>query len=107
MAKGNSQKASAPQAGSQHRLEDVERMEALALEKANQWISAIENAMAVWELSQEKPSEFEERAGKLKFIHEELSGWEREMLLHKGKDEPVQERIARLKEFTEICYKYT
>jgi len=107
MAKRNNPKAPAREAGNEHRLDDVERMEALALEKANKWISAIENAMAVWEMSQDRPMDLEERAGKLKFIHDELAGWERKMLLHKGKADPIDERIARLKEFTEICYKYT
>lgn len=86
-------------------LLDIEKMEKMSLEKANKAISAIENALAVWDLSKEKPDDLEARINKLKYFHEALTRWEKKMLL--SKDEDIDMRVARLKEFTDICYMYT
>ncbi len=85
---------------------DVGRMEALALEKANKAISAIENAVAVWEASAEKPKDLSERMSQLKNFYEALTDWEKKALKTAGKEDMVEERVERLKEFAKICYAY-
>jgi hypothetical protein len=86
---------------------DVGEMEHLAIEKANRCISAIENALAVWELSKDKPQDLAERIGRLRTFHEALTDWERKAIRTLGKGDEMDLRVRRLKEFTDICYRYT
>lgn len=85
---------------------DVSEMEQLALDKANKCISAIENALAVWELSADKPADLSERINRLRFFHEALTSWEKKTLPTVGNSGEIGVRVERLKEFTEICYRY-
>ena len=88
-------------------IKDVEEMEKLALDKANKAISAIENAIAVWDASKEKPAELKPRMVRLKYFYEALTVWEKKMLTTMGKEDQIGPRVERLKEFTEICYSYS
>ncbi len=87
-------------------VKDVEEMEKLALDKANKAISAIENAIAVWDASKDKPEDLKPRMVRLKYFYEALTGWEKKMLQTMGKEDQIGPRVERLKEFTEICYSY-
>jgi hypothetical protein len=89
-----------------YRVSDVDGMEKLALEKANKCISAIENAIAVWELSKDKPAEMEPQIGRMRNFYEALTAWEKKMLKTMGKRGEIQNRVARLKEFISICHAY-
>lgn len=90
----------------EYSLKDVEEMEKLALEKANKAISAIENAIAVWDASKEKPEDLKPRIVRLRYFYEALTAWEKKMLQTMGKEDKLGPRVERLKEFTEICYGY-
>jgi hypothetical protein len=81
---------------------DIEELERLSLEKANRAISAIENALAVWDATPDKPEQLKHRVNRLKSVHAVLSGWERKMLRARG----IDARAAILKEFVGICSTY-
>jgi hypothetical protein len=85
----------------------IDDMERQALEKANKAISAIENAIAVWEASQEKPDDLKPRMIRLKYFYDALSNWEKKLLKSMGRKDQVGERVERLKEFTDICLTYS
>jgi len=86
---------------------DIENMEKLTLEKANKALSAIENALAVWNASKEKPEALEIRVRRLRAFYDELSSWEKKMLKSMAKKENVDTRINNLREFSDICHAYT
>jgi len=85
---------------------DIEEMERMTLEKANRTLSAIENAMAVWESSEEKPEDLKPRIARLRQIYEALANWEKKMLQSMAKKEDMDARVSRLREFSDICYAY-
>jgi len=87
-------------------IEQIDRMEALSLDKANKAISAIENAIAVWEASPEKPEELKPRIIRLKLFYDAIQRWEKKALMTRGSPGAVGERVERLKEFAEICFTY-
>jgi hypothetical protein len=88
-------------------VSDIDDMEKQALDKANKAISAIENAIAVWEASQDKPEDLKPRMIRLKYFYDALSNWEKKLLKSMGRQDQVGERVERLKEFTEICLTYS
>ena len=87
-------------------IADVDRLEKLAIDKANKAISAIESAVAVWDASPNKPEEFKPRMVRLKYFYDSITAWEKKALLTLGKENELGARVERLKEFTEICYAY-
>ncbi|MFH0737006.1 MAG: hypothetical protein V1827_00420 [Candidatus Micrarchaeota archaeon] len=89
-----------------YRLEDLDEMEKASVDKANKAISAIENAMAVWEASAEKPEELKPRIIRLRYFYEEIMGWEKKALQTLGRRDSIGARVERLKEFNEICFRY-
>lgn len=87
-------------------LSDIEELERMSIEKANKVISAIENAMAVWDASEDKPADLKPRLNRLKIVYDVLTNWERGMLKAKAKNEDLEERVERLREFNGICRTY-
>lgn len=87
-------------------LSDVEEMEKKALNSANKALSAIENALAVWDASQQKPQDLQIRINRLRYFHDALSNWEKKMLKSMAKRSEVNERMQVLREFSDICYTY-
>ena len=87
-------------------LDQIDTMEKLSLEKANKAISAIENAIAVWEASPEHPEELKPRFIRLKHFYDAIQGWEKKTLQTVGSREAIGERVERLKEFADICLIY-
>jgi DNA-binding transcriptional MerR regulator len=90
----------------EYKPEDVERMEKLAMEKANAAISAIESAIAAWEASDKKEEGLEERIMHLRAFYDAISSWMKKALKTAGKEDKIEERVERLKEYIEICYTY-
>jgi hypothetical protein len=84
----------------------IDEMEKLTLEKANKALSAIENAIAIWDASREKPDSLKPRIGRLKYFYEALTGWERKVLKSMAKHESMDARIEHLREFSDICHAY-
>jgi hypothetical protein len=105
-------KRSAPEAGMvgkgkpAYGIEDIDEMEKLTLEKANKALSAIENALAVWDASREKPEDLKPRISRLKYFYEALAGWERKVLKSMAKEGDMDMRIEHLREFSDICHAY-
>lgn len=95
-----------PPPSADYSIEQIDRMESLSLDKANKAISAIENAIAVWEASPEKPEELKPRIIRLKLFYDSISRWEKKALMTRGSPGAVGERVERLKEFAEICLTY-
>jgi hypothetical protein len=85
---------------------DVDKIEREVLKKANTAITAIENAVAVFDASEEKPQDLKIRIDRLRFFHDALSDWEKKMLKAIAKGAKVQERVQVLREFSDICYSY-
>jgi hypothetical protein len=85
---------------------EVDKMEKLAIDKANKAITAIESAIAAWDASPSKPDELKPRMVRLKYFYDSITAWEKKALVTMGKEEEIGERVERLKEFTEICYEY-
>ena len=102
MAKNSGKKTEA----ADYSIEQIDDMENLSLEKANKAVSAIENAMAVWEASPEKPDHLKPRIIRLKYFYEEITVWEKKTLKTLGSRGEIGARVERLKEFTEICFRY-
>ncbi len=87
-------------------LNDIDKMEQSAIDKANNAISAIENAMAVWNSSTDKPEDLKPRIARLRFFYDAIVNWERKMLPVRGQNDLVEARVEGLKEFTDICLAY-
>lgn len=94
---------SGPGAGD-YTASDIEELEKLTLEKANRALSSIENALAVWEASAEKPEELKPRINRLRYFYQALSAWEKKMLQAMARNADIGARIAYLREFSDICY---
>jgi len=84
---------------------EVEKTEEAALKTANRAISAIENAMAIWEATRQKPADLKASMVRLRYFHGALSVWTRKMLRSRKSDLPS--RVELLREFSDICYSYS
>ncbi len=98
--------AAAKSRAQQYDFSDVEGLEKDALEKANKALSAIENAIAVWDASKDKPVDYKPRIERLRYFHDALANWEKKMLLAMAKKEDMNSRVEILREFSDICYNY-
>lgn len=90
----------------EYSLDQIDKLEELSIEKANKAISAIENAIAVWESSPEHPEDLKARVIRLKYFHDAMMDWEKKTLVTRGSPGAIGERVDRLKEFAEICLTY-
>ena len=104
---GSSQDEESASGGEAYSVSAIDDMERQALDKANKAISAIENAIAVWEASQDKPEDLKPRMIRLKYFYDALSNWEKKLLKSMGRKDQIGERVERLKEFTDICLTYS
>lgn len=86
-------------------IAEVEKTERLALDTANKTISAIENAMAMWDSTKQKPQDLKESMVRLRYFHGALSDWARKMLRSRKSD--INMRVEFLREFSNICYAYS
>ena len=82
----------------------IDQFEKDVLKKVNQALSSIEGTLASWDLSKEKPEELKEKIKKYKWLHSELSKWEKKMLTSKKRD--FKSRIGRIWKFIDICNAY-
>ncbi|VVC04778.1 Uncharacterised protein [Candidatus Bilamarchaeum dharawalense] len=87
-------------------ISDIDEMERQALEKVNKALSAIENAVAIWDSSKKRPVELKPRIEKLKIFHDELSNWEKRILQTMGGNADTETRVKLLREFSDICHSY-
>lgn len=81
---------------------DVVRIEKETMERVSDTISALEGAMASWEMSKDKPEELKGKFAKYKVVHEALSNWQTRALKTYGKSD-IGERVRLLWEFVELC----
>ncbi len=84
---------------------EVVQMEKETMERVSKTISALESAMASWEMSPEKPEELKGKFAKYKIVHEALSAWQTKALRSYGKSD-VGERVRLLWEFVDLCRSY-
>ena len=106
MARNNPKNGSGMDIPEEYSLEHIDDLEKLTLDKANKAISAIENAMAVWEASPEKPDDLKARIIRLRYFYEAVTNWERKALRTIGSAVAVGARVERLKEFSDLCSTY-
>ncbi|MFH1393488.1 MAG: hypothetical protein ABII71_02300 [Candidatus Micrarchaeota archaeon] len=85
---------------------ELQKIEKQTLEKTNKAISAIENAIAVWDASEKKPIDIKIRINRLRYFHQALSNWEKKMLSDIASQSEYTERVQRLCEFSDICRTY-
>jgi hypothetical protein len=81
--------------------DSLDELEGLAIQSSNRAISAIESLIATWELSSDRPQEFEGDLVRFRDMHRTLSDWERRMLKSAGKANAA-EREVLLREFSRI-----
>lgn len=81
---------------------EIVLIEKETMEKVSGTISALESALASWELSEDKPEELKEKISRYKTVHEALSVWQTKALKAYGKSD-VGERVRLLREFVGIC----
>jgi hypothetical protein len=81
---------------------EVVLIEKETMERVSDTISALEGAMASWEISKDKPEELRGKFAKYKVVHEALSNWQTKALKSYGKSD-VGERVRLLWEFVELC----
>jgi hypothetical protein len=78
----------------------VDLWEKEAMERAKMLISAIEEAMAVYEGAKTKPEGLEKKYESYKRMHKALTAWVRKVLLEKTLT--VEERMRRIQELVYI-----
>ncbi|MEW6721941.1 MAG: hypothetical protein AB1324_01625 [Candidatus Micrarchaeota archaeon] len=81
-------------------VEDMEKMEKLAIATSNRVMSAIESAVASFEAAGERPASLKPRIVRLKSVHSSLSVWERDMLL--AARGTIEKRLSLLRKFGQI-----
>ncbi|MFN7991181.1 MAG: hypothetical protein U0R44_03405 [Candidatus Micrarchaeia archaeon] len=86
--------------------ETIEEAEKETIQKVSRAISTLENALASWEASKDKPEDLEREFRKYKEFHDELERWEREMLIVKGEELNFFKRVERLRRFVNICHTF-
>jgi hypothetical protein len=84
---------------------EVVRIEKETMERVSDTISALESAMASWEMSKDKPEELKGKFAKYRIVHEVLSNWQTKALKSYGKSD-VGERVRLLWEFVGLCKSY-
>ena len=73
------------------------------MKRVSHALSVLENALAEWEASEDKPFELEETFGNYRDFHLSLEQWEAKMLKTPGKELDFFSRVDRLREYVNIC----
>ena len=84
--------------------QNIDRVEKEALESAKRTIQAMEQAIAAWDASKEKPKELEESYRRYKWMREELSKWARGFLMKSGRPRTFEERLSDLRRLARISF---
>lgn len=84
-------------------ISELEKMELETLGKVSRTLSTIENAIALYDASEEKPEDLKARISRLKIFHEKLSNWEREMLIARTRKN-IEKRYDMLEKFVDVCH---
>jgi hypothetical protein len=96
----------APPAGDIITEKNIEEVESQTIEKVNRTITVLEGSLATWDAAKEKPDDLADRFRKYKNMRDQLAEWETKILRSRMKNEALtlDRRLARLKEFIDICY---
>lgn len=85
--------------------ENIAEAEKETLENASKAISLLENALAKWEASKDKPEDLMKDFARYRAFRDELAQWMTKAL--KSRESlPFEKRAEHLRKFVEICYKY-
>jgi len=84
---------------------EIAALEEETEQKVSQAMSSIESAVESWKAAGNKPVDLRPTIERLQRFYEELVRWEKKSIEHK-KEKDFDTRIARLREFTEICARY-
>src|SRR4030095_951533 len=82
---------------------DVDKIEDATLEIVIRILPELELSLASWDGLKHKPKELELKIRKYRELHESLSTWSRELILSRGKNDPMEKRVDRLWEFISLC----
>lgn len=85
--------------------EEIIALEEETEQKVSQTMSAIESAVEAWKAAGKKPPSLRPKIVMLQRFYDDLIEWEKESLKKKGEG-ALEERIARLRAFVDICAKY-
>lgn len=77
-----------------------------ALKAANSVFSAIEALLAAYDASRDKPAELRKEAERYRMFAQAIGGWERKMLVLRGKKREYSDRLKTLGEFADILSLY-
>lgn len=75
------------------------------LNKAMKALSTIEAALAAWDMSRDRPPEYEERFEKSRVLYNQLNAWAQKMAKLRGRKASYSDRLKLLTEFVDICRK--
>ncbi len=78
-----------------------------AIQMVNRTLSALEEAIAAWESSPEKPAELKERYKSYLMMRDELTKWARRFLLSRNEERAFKGRLELLRELCDICQVFT
>ncbi len=85
---------------------NIGKVEKDTMQKVNKALSVLESALAAWDAEKEKPKRLEAKFARFRRFHDALAAWESKALKAAGRKESFDERVRRLREFTEICFTY-
>ncbi|MFH1785758.1 MAG: hypothetical protein ABH842_04990 [Candidatus Micrarchaeota archaeon] len=83
---------------------NIDLVEKKVIEKVNNTISVLEDAIAKWDNAKTRPKDLEPKFTGYKKLHTALSEWEKKVLITKNRRRDYNERINMLQEFVNICY---
>ncbi len=86
---------------------NIGSIEEEAIQMVNRTLSALEEAIAAWESSPEKPAELGERYKSYLLMRDELSKWARKFLLARSEERTFQGRLDLIRELCDICQVFT
>ncbi|HSB47173.1 MAG TPA: hypothetical protein VLD37_04100 [Candidatus Bilamarchaeum sp.] len=73
---------------------------------ASSTLSALESALASWELSKDKPEELKEKFARYLKFRDALAAWLTLMLRSRDNGDPFEMRKTRLEMFVKLCREY-
>lgn len=74
--------------------------------KVNRALSAIEVALAQWEMSPEKAEDMAGRIEVLKRFHQQFSEWERMSIIEYSARQDAESSAERLEQFADLCTEF-
>lgn len=86
---------------------NIGSIEEEAIQMVNRTITALEEAIASWDNSPDKPAELKERYKSYLMMRDELTKWARRFLLSRNEERAFKARLELIRELCDICQVFT